>query len=81
MDEITADLLDLSEDGLGFLSTAELKLGSSLWVRVEHAEWEGTKRLAKPPVKSLGIVEVKWCRPVGDRWNEKYATGVKYLLI
>ncbi|KPJ79154.1 MAG: hypothetical protein AMJ54_00400 [Deltaproteobacteria bacterium SG8_13] len=78
---ITADLTDFSEEGLGFLSASELKPGSTLMVQVEQIDSAESERPARRLVRSQGIVEVRWCRPVGDRWNTVFATGVKYLLI
>ena len=78
---VAAELIDFSEEGLGFISAVELKPGCSLRVQVEHAESTGCKSCACRLARSIGIVEVKWCHPVGDRWNTVYAAGVKYLLL
>ena len=77
----TADLIDLSEQGLGFLSTSELKAGSALRVQVEHVESAGSEPFPCCLVKSLAIAEVKWCCAVGDRWHRRYAAGAQYLLL
>lgn len=78
---VAAELIDFSEEGLGFISTVELKPGCSLRVQVEHAESAGGESFGSRLARSIGIVEVKWCRPVGDRWYTEYAAGVKYLLL
>jgi hypothetical protein len=78
---VTANLIDISEEGLGILTTAELKPGSALRVQVENVESAGSGPFPYCLLKSLGIVEVKWCRAVGDRWHTVYAAGAQYLLL
>ena len=80
-ESMTAELTDFSNEGLGFVSAVEYKPGSSLRVQLETVESTGSERFAYRLDRSVGIVEVKWCRPTGNRWDRAYATGVKFLLL
>ena len=73
-------ITDFSREGLGLQSQQELKPGRYLSIRVEITRLPAAEASCEASVPSIGIAEVKWCRPIEDEAQTVFAAGVKFLL-
>ena len=74
-----AELVDFSQEGLGFVSQFYLKPRSHLFIRVDNTSFKIHASDCEFRVRSVAVAEVKWCREKADRHSPLYVTGVKYL--
>ena len=74
-----AELVDFSQEGLGFVSQFDLKPGNHLFMRVESEFLKIHTPDCEFKVRSVSVAEVKWCleKPKGD--YPPYVIGVKYV--
>jgi hypothetical protein len=77
-DCIDAQSLDYSTNGLKFKSTCALRSGTTICIRIQPGQ-----RCAPPghfsgSLPSVGLAEVKWCRPIEGSDNTLYEVGVRY---
>lgn len=73
-----AELVDYSEEGLCFKSNFELKPGNYILIRVQSESVRTKRNVCEVNVRSVSVVEIKWCYEKHDGQNLFYFIGAKY---
>jgi hypothetical protein len=73
-----AELVDYSEEGLCFKSNFELKPGNYIFIRVQTESVRTNRTDCDVKVRSVSVVEIKWCYEKHDGHNCFYLIGAKY---
>ncbi len=69
-----------SEDGINFFSDFPLKLGASIYVRIDSYSPEGhlIGTGGCRGVRKIGVAEVKWCKEIPGAYDAFYSIGLKF---
>jgi len=75
-----AELLGFSEGGISFYSRTPIKAGATILIKLE--ELSSDLRLEKgwPGLKTISLVETRWCRDVGGLYVPEYEIGAKFVM-
>jgi hypothetical protein len=73
-----AELVDYSEEGLCFKSNFDLKPGNYIFIRVQTTSVRTKRTGCKVKVRSISVVEIKWCHEMYDGHSLFYLIGAKY---
>jgi hypothetical protein len=75
---IDAQSLDYSNNGLKFKSTCALNPGTTICIRVKPGQRAASPDGLRDSLPSMGLAEVKWCRPLYGNESSLYEVGVRY---
>ncbi len=77
-DCLEAQSLDFSGNGLKFKSTSILRPGTTICIRVKPGQRGSRPDRFSESLPSVGLAEVKWCRPIEGTDTTFYEVGVRY---
>jgi hypothetical protein len=78
-DCVDAQALDCSTNGLKFKSTSALNPGTTICIRVKPGQRASSPDCLRDSIMpSVGLAEVKWCRPMEGSDTTLYEVGVHY---
>jgi hypothetical protein len=75
---IDAQSLDYSTNGLKFKSTCVLRPGTTICIRIKPGQRCSPRDRFSGSLPSVGLAEVKWCRPMEGSDTTLYEVGVRY---
>lgn len=70
--------LDYSSNGLKFKSNCALQPGTTICIRIKPGQGSAGPDCLCERLPSVGLAEVKWCRPLDGSENSLYEVGVRY---
>lgn len=75
---IDAQSLNCSTNGLKFKSTWALRPGTTICIRIKPDQCCSPSNWSLEGLPSVGLAEVKWCRPVEGSRTTIFEVGVRY---
>lgn len=76
-----ARLLGFSEGGISFYSKTPIKVGTTILIKLEQISNSPCKDLELKGLKTISLVETRWCREVAGPYNlEEYEIGAKFFM-
>ena len=67
------------ERGLSFITHEPLKFGTTLYFRTDIFAQKRFKYSTCRGMRGMGLAQVRWCQPVGNKEPTVYRVGAKYM--
>ena len=67
------------ERGLSFITHEPLKFGTTLYFRTDTFAQKRFKYSTCRGMRGMGLAQVRWCHPVGNKEPTVYRVGAKYM--
>ena len=75
-----AKLLGFSESGISFNSRTPIKVGTTIIIKLEDLSDGLHMEMGSKGLKTISLVETRWCRDVGGEYASEYEVGGKFFL-
>ena len=75
-----AKLLGFSEGGISFYSKTPIKAGTTILIKLEQLSYETCKEMGLKGLKTISLVETRWCREIGGPYGSEYEIGAKFFM-
>jgi hypothetical protein len=79
-DSHAAKLLGVSDRGISFNSKTPIKAGTTILVKLENLSSNTCKEIEMRGLKTIALVETRWCREIGDQYHSEYEIGAKFYM-
>jgi hypothetical protein len=74
-----ARVVDYGERGLSFVSDTPFKCGMTLYFRSDLMGRNREACQSCAGMRETGLVQVRWCQPIGQEPAESYRIGAEYM--
>ncbi|MGD9211411.1 MAG: hypothetical protein PVI90_11570 [Desulfobacteraceae bacterium] len=75
-----AKLLGFSQGGISFYSKTPIKAGTTILIKMEQLSNDTFKEMGLKGLKTISLVETRWCREIGGPYASEYEIGAKFFM-